>query len=115
MAACPLCGAEISWSERQVGKYMCLYVCVRVASAPRHFLEKHPEYVSEASGLAKPIFYFAVGILFSTGVLLSTSTLNFQDLSLTILVAAQVVALVVGAWVRIHLLNKFKVIGPREV
>lgn len=114
MASCPLCGEEISWSERQVGKYMCLYVCVRVASAPRHFMEKHPDYVTEASSLAKPIFYFALGILFSTVVLLSTSRLNFQDNSITILFAAQLAALVLGAWVRVYLLNKFKVISHSE-
>ena len=85
---CPLCGEKVSWSEEKAAEYACLYVCVRVIPYPAHLLNKHRDYLSRAKKIARPIFFTAILLTFSTFfsyLILGVHYLTLVILFLTIL------------------------------
>ncbi|MCS7133640.1 MAG: hypothetical protein NZ921_02435 [Candidatus Caldarchaeum sp.] len=92
---CPLCGEAVSWSERQAGLYACLTVCVPAVRHPNHLVEKHPDYLSEAKRLARPVFYSAA---FSTAIAMLSWLLGLM--SFGVLAAFAAVGFFMVGWSR---------------
>ncbi|MEM4189224.1 MAG: hypothetical protein QW544_01740 [Candidatus Caldarchaeum sp.] len=100
---CPLCGQPVSWTERQAGLYACLTVCIPVVPFPKHLLEKHPEYLTEAKRMARPVFYPAVASAAAAVFLLLTGGLAAAGLA----AAASTAAFLIGFRRRKILLRRF--------
>ena len=106
MVRCPLCGEEVSWRDKKVAEYACLYVCVRLIPYPEHLLAKHREYLEAAGKVAKPVFYSASVFTF----MFITSILAVKlPIVVTLVFGISAASLwILGAFLRRSLLARFK-------
>ncbi len=104
-AECPLCGEQVTWKERTAAEYACLTVCIRAVRFPQHLVEKHQDYLKEASEVAKPIFFTALGIFIALLIQIVTYA---PQLSLLITTIALASVLGYGWYVRVRLLRKYR-------
>ncbi|MDJ0270356.1 MAG: hypothetical protein NXY59_07420 [Aigarchaeota archaeon] len=104
-AECPLCGEQVTRRERTAAKYACLTVCIRAIRFPQHLIEKHQDYLNEASEVAKPVFFTALGIFIALLIQIITYAPLLSSL-ITVIALASVLGY--GWYVRVKLLKKYR-------